>query len=149
MNLRIEDDFMNIRSATYRDAPAIKLLLEALGFTTSTILLISQLEKLFDQKNQEVFVYELDKDVMGFTAVHYLPQLGFEGELAVITYLSVDETVIDQRIDVSLERYVTEQALKRKCDRVQIRQWRAPAQFYEEQGYKEISKIYIKNLSNK
>jgi N-acetylglutamate synthase-like GNAT family acetyltransferase len=140
---------MHIRNATYRDAPAIKLLMEALGYTTSTILLVSQLEKLFDQDDNRVFVYELNKDVVGFISVHYLPQLGFGGELVLITYLSVDETVSDQGVAAALEQYVTSQAKVRKCDRVQVHcsDWRVPAhKFYEQQGYNEYPQYFTKRL---
>ncbi|MFA6084673.1 GNAT family N-acetyltransferase [Mucilaginibacter sp.] len=140
---------MNIRNATYRDAPAIKLLLEALGYKTSTILLVSQLEKLFGQNDHQVLVYELNKDVLGFISIHYLPQLGFDAELVIITYLSVDETVSDQSIGAALEEYVAAQAIKRKCDRIQVHcsEWRAPThKFYKQQGYQEYPQYYTKRL---
>lgn len=140
---------MNIRNATYRDAPTIKLLLEALGYTTSMSLLVNQLETLFGNNDHQVIVYELNKEVVGFVSIHFLPQLAFDGELAVITYLSVEETVKDQRIDIALEHYVTQQAIKRKCDRIQVHcmDWRAPAhQFYEQQGYREYPKYFTKRL---
>jgi GNAT superfamily N-acetyltransferase len=140
---------MNIRNATYRDAPAIKLLLETLGYKTSTILLITQLENLFGGKNAQVFVYELHKEVAGFISVHYLPQLGFDGESALISYLSVEESLKGKGIGTALEQYVTEQALKRKCDRIQVHSsdWRTPAhQFYEKQGYQEYPKYFAKRL---
>lgn len=140
---------MNIRSASYKDAPAIKLLLEALGYKTSMSLLVNQLEMMFGQNDHQVFVYELNKDVVGFISIHFLPQLAFDGELAVITYLSVDEAVKDQRIDKALEHHVTQQAIKRKCDRIQVHcmDWRAPVhKFYEQQGYQEYPKYFTKRL---
>lgn len=140
---------MHIRNATYRDAPVIKLLLEALGYTTSTILLISQLENLFSGNEHQIFVYELDKEVAGFISVHYLPQLGFDGELAIISYLSVDETVQGQIYGKALEEYVVGQAMKRKCDRIQVHcvTWQMPEhKFYEQQGYQEHSKNFTKRL---
>jgi N-acetylglutamate synthase-like GNAT family acetyltransferase len=140
---------MNIRNATYRDAPAIRLLLEALGYNTSISLLVNQLETLFGRPDHHVFVYEQHKEVVGFISIHYMPQLAFDGELAFISYLSVDENVKDQRIDKALEQYVTQQALKRKCDRIQVHcmDWRTPAHhFYEQQGYQEYPKFYTKRL---
>jgi len=141
--------FMNIRNATYRDAPAIRLLLEILGYKTSLSLLVNQLEILFGQNDHQVFVYELNKDVVAFIAIHYMPQLGFDGGLAFISYLSVDETIADQGIGKALEQYVTQQALKRKCDRIQVHcmDWRTPAhQFYEQQGYIEYPLYFTKRL---
>ena len=140
---------MYIRNATYKDAPAIRTLLNALGYNTTISLLIGQLEKIPGQKDHQVFVYELDKQVIGFMAVHYLPQLGFNGELVLITYLAVDAELANQGIDKALEEHLTTQALQRKCDRIQVHcsDWRVPAhRFYEEQGYREYPKYYSKRL---
>jgi predicted N-acetyltransferase YhbS len=140
---------MTIRNATYHDAPAIKLLLEALGYTSSISLLVNQLETMFGKEDHLVFVYELKKEVVGFISVHYLPQLAFKGEMVLITYLSVDEAVKDQGIGKALERHVTELARKRKCERIQVHclDWRVREdQFYKEQGYLEYPKYYTKRL---
>lgn len=112
-------------------------------------MLIAQLETLFGKNEHQAFVYELNKEVVGFISVHYLPQLGFDGELAIITYLSVDETARDQRIGMALEQYVTKQAHQRKCDRIQVHclDWRTPEhQFYMQQGYQEYPKYFTKRL---
>ena len=140
---------MNIRNATYRDAPAIRLLLEALGYKTSMSLLVNQLEILFGGNDHQVFVYEMNKEVVGFISVHYMPQLAFDGELVFISYLSVDETVKDQRIDKSLEQHIAQEARKRKCDRIQVHchDWRTPShKFYKEQGYQDYPNYYTKRL---
>jgi GNAT superfamily N-acetyltransferase len=140
---------MPIRNAVYKDAPAIKLLLEALGYTARMSLLINQLETLFGQNDHQVFVYELSREVVGFISIHYLPQLAFDGEIALITYLSVDETVRGQGIGKALEQYVTQQAFKRKCDRIQVHCLERRAvehEFYEQQGYQEYPKYFTKRL---
>jgi GNAT superfamily N-acetyltransferase len=140
---------MPIRNATYKDAPAIRLLLEALGYKTSLSLLIIQLENLFSGKDHQAFVYELDKEVAGFVSIHYLPQLAFDGGLVLISYLSVDESIRGQGIGKALEEYVTVQARLRKCERIQVHcaEWRAPAhQFYLQQGYQDHPKYFTKRL---
>ena len=140
---------LNIRHATYRDAPAIRLLLETLGYKTSISLLISQIENLFGQNDHQVFVCELNNNVAGFISVHYMPQLAFNGELVFISYLSVDESEKNQGIAKSLEEYVSLQAAKRKCDRIQVHcsDGRTPEhKFYEQQGYQEYPKYYTKRL---
>jgi len=70
---------MLIRNATYHDAPAIKSLLEALGYKTTHSILVNQLVTMFGKDDHQVYVYELHKEVLGFVSVHYLPQLAFDG----------------------------------------------------------------------
>jgi N-acetylglutamate synthase-like GNAT family acetyltransferase len=140
---------MHIRDATYHDAPAIKSLLETLGYHSTVSLLVDQLERLFGKGDDQVFVYEVRKEVLGFVSVHFLPQLAFDGGLVLITYLSVDETLNDQGIMAVLEEYVCELARKRKCDRVQVHcsEWRTPShRFYKQQGYQEYPKYFSKRL---
>lgn len=140
---------MNIRDATYKDAPAVKLLLEALGYTGSVSLLIDQLELLFGGKDHQIFVYEMNKEVVGFISVHFLPQLAFDGELALISYLSVDETVRDHGIGKALEQHVVGVARKRKCDRIQVHCLERRARehrFFEQLGYQEYPKYFTKRL---
>jgi GNAT superfamily N-acetyltransferase len=140
---------MNIRNATYRDAPAIRLLLDSLGYKTTISMLIGQLEKLSGSKDHHVFVYEQNKEIAGFIAVHFLPQLGFDGELAIITYLAVDAGQQRKGIGKQLEAYASQMAWQRKCDRIQLHcaDWRTPAHdFYQKQGYREYPKYYTKRL---
>ena len=140
---------MYIRNGTYKDAPAIKLLLEALGYKARLSLLVDQLETLFGSKDHEVFVYELKKEVVGFASVHYLPQLAFDGNLMVISYFSVDETVKNSSVAMELEHYITEQARIHQCERIQVHclDWRTPVhRFYLQQGYQEYPKYFTKRL---
>jgi len=123
--------------------------MEALGYKTSLGLLITQLEKLAGRTDMDVFVLELDNAVVGFISVHYLPQLGFDGELVQITYLSADETIAKPEVAKELEVYMAEQARKRKCDRIQVHchDWRVSTHgFYIKQGYTEYPKYFTKRL---
>jgi N-acetylglutamate synthase-like GNAT family acetyltransferase len=140
---------MTIRIASYHDAPAIKSLLEQLGYSSRLSMIVDQLERLFNKEDHQVFVYELRKEVVGFVSVHYLPQLAFDGGVMIISYFSVDEGVKDTGIGKELEQYITNQARLRKCERIQVHcmDWRTPAhQFYKQQGYQEYPKYYTKRL---
>jgi GNAT superfamily N-acetyltransferase len=140
---------MNVRNATYHDAPDIKILLEVLGYKTTTSMLVSQLEAMFGKDDHQVFVYELRKEIIGFVSVHFITQLAFDGGLVFISYLSVKEEVKDQVVATTLEQFVVEWAKKRKCDRIQVHcmDWRAPAhQFYIQRGYQEYPKYFSKRL---
>lgn len=140
---------MIIRDATYKDAPEIKLLLEALGYIGNVSLIIHQLDLLFGHKDHQIFVYEMNKEVVGFISVHFLPQLAFDGELVLISFLSVDETVRDHGIGKALEQHVVTVARKRKCDRIQVhcleRRTREHG-FFAQLGYEEYPKYFSKQL---
>ena len=140
---------MNIRNATYHDAPAIKSLLEQLGYTSRLSMIIDQLTRMFNKEDHQVFVYELKKEVVGFVSVHYLPQLAFDGGVMIISYFSVDEAVKDTNVGRELEQYIIKQARLKKCERIQVHclDWRTPAhQFYVQQGYIEYPKYFTKRL---
>ena len=140
---------MQIRQATYRDAPAIRILLDTLGYKTSISLIINQLENMFGGKNDQVFVYELQKEVVGAIAIHYLPQLAVNGELVLISYLAVEDTMQGHGVGKALEEFVCQQALLRKCEQIQVHcsEWRVPAhKFYENQGYQDYPKYFTKRL---
>ena len=140
---------MKIRNATYLDAPPIKSLMATLGYKTTTSILVDQLENLFGRDDHLVFVYELNKDILGFISVHFMPQLAFDGGLAFISYLAVDDTIKDHGIVKALEDHVCKEARNRKCDRIQVHcmDWRTPHhQFYVQQGYQEYAKFFTKRL---
>jgi GNAT superfamily N-acetyltransferase len=140
---------MSVRNATYHDTPAIKILLEVLGYKTTMSILVNQLKTMSDKDDNQVFVYELQKQIVGFVSVHYIPQLAFDGGLVFISYLSVEERLKDEGIAKALEHFVVEWAKKRKCDRIQLHcmDWRTPAhQFYIQQGYQEYPKYFTKRL---
>jgi len=140
---------MNVRNATYHDAPDIKILLEVLGYKTTTSILVSQLEALFGKDDHQVFVYELRKEIIGFVSVHFITQLAFDGGLVFISYLSVKEEAKDQGVATTLEQFVVEWAKKRKCDSIEVlcMDCRATAhQFYIQRGYQEYPKYFSKRL---
>ena len=136
---------MNIRNATYHDAPVIKSLLEALGYKTRNSILIEQLESKFNKDENQVLVCEMRKEVVGFVAVHFIPQFAFEGCRALISYLSVDNDLKDQGIEKALEQYVAEQAKKRKCIEI-IAHGKIVSQFYLQHGYQEHTSYFSKRL---
>ncbi len=140
---------MNVRNATYHDAPDIKILLEVLGYKTATSILVNQLEAMFGKDDHQVFVYELRKEVVGFVSVHFMTQLAFDDGLVFISYLSVKEELKGQGIAKALEQFVVELARKRACDRIQVhcQEWQTPAhQFYIQQDYQEYPKYFSKRL---
>ena len=140
---------MNIRNATYKDAPFIKSLLASLGYTTNLSLLVDQLDRLFGQGDHQVYVYEVNMEVAGFVTVHYLPQLTFGGCTALISDFTVDGSAKGLNIAAALEKYVTDEARKKRCERIQVNtlDWRTLSHpFYLSRGYQEFPKYFIKRL---
>ena len=140
---------MNIRNATYHDAPAIKSLLQQLGYPSRLSTLIDQLERMFNNEEHQVFVYELRKEVVGFVSLHYLPQLALGNSLMIISYFSVDEAIKNTNIGIELEKYITDQATLRKCEQILLHcmDGRIPThQFYLQQGYQVYPKYFTKRL---
>jgi len=142
--------FKSIRIATYRDAPAIKLLMEGFDGGTTLSILIHQLEMAFGQTNHQVLVYEEKKEIAGFAVVNFLPQLATEQPLALISALSADETGKRHGFDRFLEEYITEEAKKRNCKNVlalgAATCHQPDGRFYLQQGYQECPEYFIKNL---
>jgi hypothetical protein len=47
---------MNVRNAAYHDVPVIKILLEVLGYKTTTSILVSQLVSMSGKDDHQVFM---------------------------------------------------------------------------------------------
>lgn len=140
---------MPIRLANYQDAPAIKSLMETLGYSARVSILIDQLETEFGNKDHEVIVFVLKTEVVGFASLHYLPQLAFDGSLMIISYFSIDPALDKTGIAAEFERSITEKARQRKCERIQVhcQEARTAAhQFYLQQGYQEYPRYFTKRL---
>ncbi len=136
-----------VRNATFRDAPSIRTMLDLLGYKTNISLLI---ENLFSKNDHQIFVCELDKEVAGFITVHYLPQIGNDGLLAIITNLAVAESLQELGIDKTLEEFVVAQSLNRRCEHIQVHcpdRRTLHHKFYENQGYIEYPKFFTKRLN--
>lgn len=136
---------MSIRCADIIDVKAISHLLEQLGYFTKLSLLEEQLKELTENKEHLVLVCELAKEVTGFCAVHFIPQLGFDGGLAIITFLSVKNL----RAAKELEAHITHLAYDHLCDRIQVHcaDFRKDDhQFYLGHGYGEYPAYFSKRL---
>lgn len=140
---------MTIRQARNEDAPVIKVLLEQLGYPMDEKLVTDKLAKLLACEDHKLLVYELDRTVVAFISVHFVPQMGLLGDFAIIGYFAVDESARSKGVGYEMEKYVTLLAKERNCDRIQlhcnIRRTDAH-RFYERQGYEESRKYYSKRL---
>ncbi|HKG05493.1 MAG TPA: GNAT family N-acetyltransferase [Pedobacter sp.] len=140
---------MHIRKAETKDVPAIRDLLEQLGYPTQDGLVARRLEKLGISSEHCDVVCESGNNVVGFMSVHFIPQVAFDAEYAVISYLIVDDQKRSHGIGKALEEYATEIAVERGCRRIYLHSnaRRVDAhRFYIRQDYEEYAKTFVKYL---
>lgn len=142
---------MPVRNATYRDAPEIKMLLSALVLPPSLSQLISQIENMFSSQNHQLYIVEDDKDVYGFAAVHFLPELTFEGCVAHVSHLIMNSSLRTPKLE-AIAKHITEQCWTRNCILISLDGNNtniSEAILEDILEYKIFSRIYYKKLMNK
>lgn len=140
---------MEIRKATVKDAHQIQFLLDQLGYPTEDGYLASKIAQLSDRTDHQDLVCVLDGKVVGFMSLHYIPQIAFESDYVVISYLVVDADVRSKGVGKALDEYCTSVARERKCKRILVHSnaRRTEAhRFYLRQGYIEYPKDFVKFL---
>jgi ribosomal protein S18 acetylase RimI-like enzyme len=143
---------MNIRKATLADQPTLSNLLTQLGYPGTEEFLMANLERMLNQSQSEVLVYELDGKVLGFIAFDFLTQLVVKGDFARISCFAVEETARGMGVGKALEEHFTNLAIARKCDRIEVHchSRRVDAhRFYYRQGYQESPKYLMKSLADR
>ena len=140
---------MNIRKATLDDYEVIISLMDQLDYPGTDPFIKQRISQLLDHPDHKLLVYELDGKVVACISIHYIPQLALKGDFAIISYLSVDNSVRSNGIGREIEEYCTQLAMERNCDRIQvhcnIRREQAH-RFYERQGFVESRKYFSKKL---
>lgn len=139
-----------IREAKAEDWKAISELLEQLGYPETETFMQEKIEKLILHPDEKLLVFEEDHKVVACISMHYIPQLGLVGDIAIISYLVVSNAIRSKGIGRKLEEYCTDLARKRNCDRIQVHchSRRTEAhRFYARQGYSEAPKYFSKMLN--
>jgi GNAT superfamily N-acetyltransferase len=143
-------DQITIRQATLSDALAIGRLLTQLGYPVSETFVRRKLAHLLNDKDEDLLVgIAHDQQVIGFLAMHCVPQIGVEGSFARISYLCVDENAQSKGVGKELESAACRFAVARGCDRIELHCHfrRTDAhRFYAGRGYTEFPKFFVKKL---
>jgi len=140
---------MSIRLARPADGPAIESLLQQLGYSGTGGFLVQKLERMLDDPDERVLVYEAGGEAVAFVSLHFIPQLALAGDFARISYFAVDDRFRSKGIGQQMEEYIVVLARERHCDRIEVHcHWqRGDAhRFYFRQGYEEAPKYLIKRL---
>jgi len=143
---------MNIRKAMQGDAEAITDLLKQLDYALPVTAVREKIERFSHVENELLMVYVEDDRPLAFISIHFIPQIAVEGDFARISYFCVDEDHREKKIGDGIERYCVESATARGCDRIELHSHsrRTDAhRFYEQHGYSESPKYYVKYLNGK
>ena len=141
---------MNIRNGQLQDAVQIADLLGQLDYAVPSDFVEDKLSRLIQHPDARLIVAVDDTDrVVGFVSLHFIPQLGIEGDFCRISYFCVDQQSRSAGVDQRLEAATVEAAHQRQCDRIEVhchaRRSRAHS-FYIRQGYIEDPKYFLKRL---
>lgn len=138
---------MKIRNAQAQDAYDLTRLLDQLGYPGSKDFIQDRIQLLKEHPDAGILVCEVEGQVAGCLAYHFLIQLGLTGDFCRITYFCVDSEFRGRGIGKRLEEELAAMAKKRGCDRIEvhcgIQRLEAHA-FYTRMGYDESPKYFIK-----
>jgi hypothetical protein len=82
-----------VRKTTVGDARSCSSLLESLGYSSTPSSLEKRIARILENPDTALLVATLTStdQVVGLISVHFVPQLGLEGDMARIGFLVVDE----------------------------------------------------------
>lgn len=141
---------MAIRLATVEDGSQVCKLLDQLGgYDDTDTFMGSKLQSVIEHPDHYLLVDDNNGALDGLAALFILPELGLEGNTALITYLVVKASSRSQGIGEKLEQECYSIAKERNCCRIQLhcsaRRLMAH-KFYEKLGYIESPKYYSKKI---
>ena len=140
---------MEIRPATLADAAKIADLLTQLGYPGTEKFIREKILELTGHPDGDLAVAVEEGEVLGFIALHFIPQLGLAGSFARISYLCVDDGARGRGVGGRLETYCEQRARERGCDRIELHCHSRREQahkFYRRQGYEESPLYLMKKL---
>ncbi len=141
---------IEIRHATPADGQAITELLNDLGYPGSEPFIERRINELNHSPDADLFVATLSGQVVGFIAIHFIPQLALAGDFCRITYFCVSQAYRHQGVGSVLEATVVELAKQRGCVAIELHSHtrRVDAhRFYYGLNYEESPKYLIKSLT--
>ncbi|KHD84185.1 GNAT family N-acetyltransferase [Heyndrickxia ginsengihumi] len=138
-----------IRDAKIEDWKEVMQLLEQLDYPNTQSFLKDKIKRLLHDPNEELLVYEHNGKVIALISIHFIPQIALEGDFARISYFIVDQSIRSKGIGQQIEKYCTELAQKKQCDRIEVHCHASREEahrFYARQGYIESPKYFIKKI---
>jgi len=141
---------MTIRDAKAGDAKAIAELLTELGYPNDEHFVLKKLRVFSERDFSRVLIAEVEHGVAGFICFDAQPLFHQEGKIGTIMALSIGEAFRRQGIGRALVERVETISKDVGCIKIAVASGlhRADAhRFYLELGYEEITKRFVKRLS--
>jgi ribosomal protein S18 acetylase RimI-like enzyme len=139
---------MDCRPASAEDAARVSEL-EQLGYPTSPETAARRLQTLATSPHDDVWVAERDGTVVGLVAIHVSGSLEYDGDVAKVSAIVVDEAARRQGVGEQLMRVAEREARRRGCVLLFLttaeRRQDAHA-FYRGLGYEETGRRFAKAL---
>ncbi len=136
-----------LRPAAAQDEPALVELLRQLGYPGAGDFIEGRMKQLAAHADAVVQVAEAESVVLGFIALHFMPQLALPRDFCRVSYLCVDERARGLGLGAKLLAFAEEQARLRECGLVELHsnERRVDAhRFYRREGYVESPKYFVK-----
>ena len=140
---------MEIRKVKPEDFVFVAELMGELGYPATALQVSTRLQRLLDA-GEEVYVAELESQVVGLICYASRPHLNGDGTVGRVTNLVVHSKVRQSGIGRKLMEFIEGHARSRGDENMELttRLHRTEAHhFYLKIGYKETSKKFTKRLS--
>ncbi len=129
------------------DCESIAALLGELGYPNTPAFVVRKLDEVNKMVNTKIVVAVTDSGVVGVASLHIVPLLHQEGNLCRITAIVVSERQRKKGIGTKLMAFAERYARLNGCIKLEVTSgdYRNVAHtFYQQIGYKEVSRRFIK-----
>jgi GNAT superfamily N-acetyltransferase len=142
-------DRIVIRRAMLSDSEPCAALLTELGYPATSAFVQEKLKQLADGESDRVFVALDGERVVAFASCHVMPLMHERENLCRVTALVVAADFRRHNIGGRLMHAIEKYAQDSRCVRVEVtsgEQRHDAHNFYEELGFHEVSRRFIKRL---
>jgi len=140
---------MELRPARPEDAAGVATLLGQLGYPASSEAAARRLRALEASGSDDVWVAERDGTILGLVAIHVSGSLEYDGDVAKVSAIVVDEAARRQGVGEQLMALAEGEARRRGCVLLFLttaeRRKDAHA-FYRSLGFEETGRRFAKAL---
>ena len=138
-----------LRDVKGEDCAAIVALLAELGYPHEPYFVAHKIEQLTGKRQDRLIVAAHGSEIVGLASMHIVPLLHLSGNVCRVTSLVVSHTHRRKHVGKRLLEAAEAYAKSNDCVKMEITSGdhRSDAHtFYEQVGYKEVSRRFIKMI---